>query len=75
MSGPNHDKTPSSAADISGTGNNSTCPRCGGAFDCGAKAGLARCWCVALPPLAAPDLTASCYCPRCLEETLKERGG
>lgn len=57
------------------TEKNSVCPRCGDAFGCGAKAGLAHCWCVELPALAAPDLSASCYCPRCLKEVLEERAG
>jgi len=53
---------------------NSTCPRCGGAFECGMKAGAERCWCAELPALAAPDLKASCYCPRCLREMIGDRG-
>jgi len=44
------------------------CARCGALFECGMQAGLAECWCAKLPPIAPPDATASCYCPRCLAE-------
>jgi len=44
------------------------CARCGAPFECGMQAGLTDCWCTKLPPIAALDATAGCYCPRCLAE-------
>jgi len=51
------------------------CPRCGGAFDCGAQNSRQPCWCVALPPLPLEELgrrDAGCYCPDCLQARLQE---
>lgn len=51
------------------------CARCGAPFQCGMQAGLAECWCAKLPPVAPPDATAGCYCPRCLAEVSRGRAG
>ncbi|WP_228939093.1 cysteine-rich CWC family protein [Paraburkholderia saeva] len=44
------------------------CPRCGHAFDCGARAKDVVCWCRAMPALPAERLAAGsgCLCPECL---------
>ncbi|MBI4756399.1 MAG: cysteine-rich CWC family protein [Betaproteobacteria bacterium] len=49
-------------------GATGTCPRCARPFACGARAGLARCWCMDLPPLPVTDPAHGCYCPDCLRE-------
>jgi len=51
------------------------CARCGAPFQCGMRAGLAECWCAKLPPVAPPDATAGCYCPRCLGEVSRDQAG
>jgi len=44
------------------------CAGCGTVFVCGGRAGSASCWCAELPPsLPVPDVSAGCYCRRCLE--------
>jgi uncharacterized protein (TIGR00290 family) len=43
------------------------CARCGATFECGMKAGVERCWCVALPPVKIDAGLAGCLCPRCLQ--------
>ncbi|MGB7543046.1 MAG: cysteine-rich CWC family protein [Burkholderiales bacterium] len=53
----------------------SACARCGAPFECGAAAGLERCWCAELPALTSPAPEASCYCPRCLGEIVGARAG
>ncbi|WP_090534820.1 cysteine-rich CWC family protein [Paraburkholderia sartisoli] len=44
------------------------CPRCGHAFDCGARAKDITCWCRAMPalPVARLDAGSGCLCPECL---------
>ncbi|MEI6303600.1 MAG: cysteine-rich CWC family protein [Betaproteobacteria bacterium] len=42
----------------------SVCPRCAAVFECGAKAGSARCWCFDLP--AVTPTSSECLCPACL---------
>lgn len=42
------------------------CARCGQTFECGMQAGVERCWCVDVPPVAIDAALAGCLCPRCL---------
>jgi hypothetical protein len=49
------------------------CARCGATFECGMKAGVERCWCADLPPIAPSAAFASCLCPRCLREAIAGR--
>ncbi|MCX7153923.1 MAG: cysteine-rich CWC family protein [Proteobacteria bacterium] len=44
--------------------DNGACPRCKAVFECGAKAGSARCWCFDLP--AVTPTSTECLCPACL---------
>jgi uncharacterized protein (TIGR00290 family) len=44
------------------------CARCGATFECGMSAGLERCWCAGLAPIAPDDALSGCLCPRCLKE-------
>ncbi|WP_366944555.1 cysteine-rich CWC family protein [Accumulibacter sp.] len=47
------------------------CAGCGESFVCGAAAGLAGCWCMAVPPpICAPATGVGCYCRTCLEKLL-----
>jgi len=50
------------------------CARCGATFECGMKAGVERCWCADLPPIAPDVALAGCLCPRCLKELGAQRG-
>jgi uncharacterized protein (TIGR00290 family) len=50
------------------------CARCGATFECGMKAGVERCWCADLPPIAPTAASATCLCPRCLREEIASRG-
>jgi hypothetical protein len=50
------------------------CARCGATFECGMKAGVERCWCAELPPIAPDAALAGCFCPRCLKALGVERG-
>lgn len=43
------------------------CARCGATFECGMKAGAARCWCADAPAVPLDPALAGCLCPRCLE--------
>jgi hypothetical protein len=45
-----------------------TCPKCSSPFTCSPAA----CWCAELPPVMPVDLDASCYCPKCLADIIKE---
>lgn len=51
------------------------CPACGASFTCGMQAGLAECWCAALPPLLEVPAAgeAGCYCPTCLARLVEAR--
>ena len=49
------------------------CARCGATFECGMKAGVERCWCASLPPIAPSAAFASCLCPRCLHDEIATR--
>ena len=42
-----------------------TCPHCGGAFDCRRSE---ACWCAAYPPLSAAAAAGACLCPTCLHQ-------
>jgi len=42
------------------------CAHCGAAFECGMKAGRARCWCVDAPRVPIDPSLEGCLCPRCL---------
>ena len=42
------------------------CARCGATFECGMKAGVERCWCNDVQPVAIDAALAGCLCPRCL---------
>jgi hypothetical protein len=42
-----------------------SCARCGGAFECGLKAGLPRCWCYELSGPTELDSGRNCYCKQC----------
>jgi hypothetical protein len=46
------------------------CARCGATFECGMKAGVERCWCADLPPIAPSAAFANCLCPRCLHDEI-----
>ena len=49
------------------------CTRCGATFECGMKAGVERCWCADLPPIAPSAAFATCLCPRCLRDEVAAR--
>ncbi|AHI77591.1 cysteine-rich CWC family protein [Burkholderia thailandensis USAMRU Malaysia  len=52
------------------------CPRCGSAFDCGARTRPFTCWCAAMPampPGAQPATGARCLCPECLADEIARR--
>jgi len=55
-------------------GGDRTCPRCGGAFQCGAGS-PGGCWCAALPNvMPIPSIgTSDCLCPKCLAEDVARR--
>lgn len=42
------------------------CARCGTPFECGMRAGAARCWCADAPRIPIDPALAGCLCPRCL---------
>ncbi|MHA4868782.1 cysteine-rich CWC family protein [Duganella sp. PWIR1] len=57
----------------------STCSRCGAAFSCGMadvdpSAPAQPCWCTYLPPAVAVPAAAgaSCWCPDCLRQHIKD---
>lgn len=49
------------------------CARCGATFECGMKAGVERCWCADLPPIAPSAAFAGCLCPACLRSEIATR--
>lgn len=52
------------------------CPRCGSAFDCGARTRPFTCWCAAMPAMPAgarPATGARCLCPACLADEIARR--
>ena len=66
--------------------NTSVCPRCGAGLRCGNIAADASCWCSQLPnimpvpaartapvPADGDAVSASCFCPACLQEITDER--
>jgi hypothetical protein len=57
-----------SAAGPESRAEDAVCARCGASFECGMKAGVERCWCAELPPVAPDAALAGCLCPRCLKE-------
>ncbi|MGN6230142.1 MAG: cysteine-rich CWC family protein [Trinickia sp.] len=70
------DRSPSSLAP------SARCPRCGCAFDCGARLRPFDCWCARMPalpsvsaPAGAPRKAAGgCLCPACYVEALAAAG-
>ncbi|CAK0035645.1 cysteine-rich CWC family protein [Burkholderia pseudomallei] len=49
------------------------CPRCGSAFDCGARTRPFTCWCAAMPAGAQPATGARGLCPACLADEIARR--